>query len=164
MSKESGETIINSQITKMSPTDIDEVITMGLNTPEFQTGTEAAQFYSKETLERWVGHEDGVTIVSRVEKKLAGFFLGYYMEGPNDGYMNCIAVASEYRNQGIGGQLLESALSEFEQKGVGNIRCDHVFGVTEEDNMETLQFLEKHGLQKGKKFYYVETMLPRQAK
>ena len=161
MSQEAERKFTQASILPMEEQDLDFVIQMGLATSEFQTGTDSAQFYSRKTLERWVKHKNGVTLIARAKDEVVGFFLGYYMEGPNDGYMNCIAIADGYRGQGVGGQLLEQALTQLEQKGVDDIRCDHVFGVTEEDNQEAIRFLEKHGLQRGKKFYYVETMLPR---
>ncbi len=136
--------------------DIDKIIHIGLHTDELASGTNTNQFYSPKSLKCWINHEDGVALVAKVNDKLAGFFLGYCMVGPKDGYRNCIAVVPKYRNIGIGSQLLERALIIFEQKG-----CNHVFGLVEEHNLNTIHFLEKHGIKKGKKFYYMDTMLPR---
>ncbi len=151
----------NIEVSHIEESEIDQIISIGINTPEFKTGTEAAQFYSKETLADWINDPNGITLAARVEGRLAGFFLGYYMTGPNDGYMNCITVLPEYRGIGVGKQLQEKALHEFEHKGPEGRKCDHVFGLTEESNEATLKFAIESGLQVGKKFYYIETMLPR---
>lgn len=145
------ESIIN----RMTKQDIGKVISIGLETPEFRTDTSAEQFYSEQSLRRWVGDKGGVTLVARVNNEVVGFLLGYYMQGPNDGYLNCLAMLEAYRGRGVGKRLLEQALKEFEAKG-----CNHVFGVVKEDNKKTLNFFENNGLEIGESFRYVETMLP----
>lgn len=158
MSHETKEDTMSTHINQITLSDLDQVIPMGFKTPEFQTGTDAAQFYSRETLGRWIRDENGVTLVARVGDNFAGFILGYYMPGPNDGYLNCLVVNENYRNKGVGSKLLDEALTEFEKKGGG--RCNHVFGVVKPDNEPTLKLLQKHGFQIGETFRYVETMLP----
>ena len=153
--------VTNIEISPIAESDVDQIIYVGKNTPEFNTGTEAAQFWSKETLIGWVKDPNGITLAARIEGKLVGFFLGYYMAGPNDGYMNCITVLPEFRGMDVGKQLQEKALDEFALKGSEERKCDHVFGLTEEHNEVTLDFAREMGLQVGKKFHYIETMLPR---
>ena len=102
----------------MSEHDVTEVISLGTSTPEFNTGTTAKQFYYEQTLKKWARDPNGVTLVAKIGNTLAGFALGYYMAGPNDGYINCIAVNQGYRRRGIGKKLLQRALSEFKTKEV----------------------------------------------
>ena len=146
---------IKAIIKRMAEQDINKVISIGLEIPEFRTGTSAEQFYSKQSLKRWIGDENGVTLVARMNNEAVGFLLGYYMKGPNDGYLNCLAISEKYRGKGIGKKLLEQALGEFEAKG-----CNHIFGVVKEDNEKTLNFFENNGLEIGGSFRYIETMLP----
>ncbi|MBS3144654.1 GNAT family N-acetyltransferase [Candidatus Woesearchaeota archaeon] len=143
-------------IGQMSEKDIATVIAIGLQTPEFKTGTDAQQFYSNQTLRRWVADKNGVTLVAKTKERIVGFALGYYMAGPNDGYLNCVVVLPEYQRKSIGKRLLHKALSEFETKG----RCNHVFCVVKASNQSTLSFFENEGLQIGGTFRYVEVMLP----
>lgn len=135
--------------------DILEVISIGLNTPEFKTGTNAQQFYGEQTLKRWIVDPNGVTLVARIGGKIAGFSLGYYMAGPNDGYLNCVTVKPSYRGRGFGKKLLKRSLSEFLKKG----ECNHVFGVVGADNLQAIDFFKNNGLEIGKEFRYVERML-----
>lgn len=143
------------QILPMQAEDLETVIQIGLTTPEFQTGTDAAQFYSPETMKRWITDLNGVTLVAKVDKALAGFLLGAYMQGPNDAYFNCLVVLPEYQGQGIGSALLQTALDKFQKMG-----CDHVFGVVKDDNANTIKMMKKNRFQIGEVFRYVETMLP----
>jgi len=152
------------QVRQMRENDLDWVIELGQETPEFKTGTEAVQFYSHESLSRWVDDLNGVTLVAEVEGKLAGFLLGYYMAGPNDGYINCTVVDKEFRRRGLGEMLQDSALAEFEGKGPEGHKCDHVFCVVSETDEPMLNLKRKVGFEVGSKFYYVETMLPRKGK
>ena len=140
------------------------VMKVGLNTPEFKTGTDAAQFYSLETLKRWVNDFNGITLVAEYEENKAGFLLGYYMAGPNDGYINCTVVGSEYRRKGIGKALQEEVISKFELKGPEGHKCDHIFCVVGETDEPMLNLKRELGFDIGSKFHYVEMMLPRKGK
>lgn len=151
-------------IRRMKEDDLSWVIELGQNTPEFKTGTEAAQFYSLNSLQRWINDSNGVSIVAEIEGQRAGFLLGYYMAGPNDGYINCTVVDEVYRRKGIGIGLQEAALSEFETKGPEGHKCDHVFCVVSETDEAMLALKRQTGFEIGGKFHYVETMLPRRGK
>ena len=144
-------------IGKLSVTDISEVISLGLQTEEFQTGTDSAQFTSKETLEGWINDDNGVTLAAKVADELVGYVLGYYLQGPNDGYLNFLIVKQEYRGLGVGSNLLEKAIDEFKNKYGG--RCDHIFSLVKPDNEATLRLFEKYGFQIGETFNYVEKMI-----
>jgi len=157
---------LNEQINirRMREEDLNLVIKEGLNTPEFKTGTEATQFYGLETLKRWVNDPNGATLIAEHEGKIAGFLLGYYMSGPNDGYINCTVVLSEHRRKGVGTLLQEKAISEFEKKGPEGHKCDHIFCVVSETDTPMLNLKEKVGFEVGGKFHYVEMMLPHKGK
>ncbi len=149
----------------MQENDLLWVVELGQNTPEFKTGTEAAQFYSVGTLERWIKDPNGVTLIAEIEGKRTGFLLGYYMEGPNDGYINCIVVDETHRREGVGSALQEKALTEFEKKGPEGHRCNHVFCVVNESDKLMFNLMKKMDFDFSEtNFRYVETMLPRRGK
>ena len=154
----------NSLVRSMRQEDLDWVVALGTNTPEFNTGTEAAQFYGLKTLQRWIEDPNGITLVAEDEKRSAGFLLGYYMAGPNDGYINCLVVDGKFRKKGIGRLLQISALEEFAQKGPEENRCNHVFCVVSEGDKTMLDLARQTDFEIGRKFYYVETMLPQKGK
>lgn len=150
----------NIQLRQMRADDLDWVVTLGANTAEFRTDTDAAQFYSVASLKRWIKDSNGVTLTVEIDGQKAGFLLGYYMAGPNDGYINCTVVEPKYKNQGLGALLQKSALAEFEKKGTRNHPCDYVFSVVSEKNEPMLHLKKKLGFEVGSKFHYVEIILP----
>ncbi|SRR5258708_1163185 len=147
-------------IRQMVKEDLEWVIKTGLGTPEFKTGTNATQFYGEETLGRWIDDVNGITLVAEFNDQRTGFLLGYYMAGPNDGYINCTVVNQEERRRGIGKALQKSALYEFSQKGPEGGKCNHVFCVVNETDEPMLSLKKEVGFQVGDKFHYVEIMLP----
>lgn len=146
-------------VRKMTEGDVKWVVSVGENTPEFKTSTNAAQFFGNDTLRRWVNDPNGITLLAKVNGKPAGFLLGYYMTGPNDGYINCTVVASEFRRQGIGKELQEAAIEEFKQKGPEGHKCDHIFYVVGEEDEAMLDLSRQTGFEIGRRFHYVEKML-----
>ena len=72
-----------------------------------------------------------------------------------------ITVDDAYRGKGVGGQLLEKAIEEFSEKESDGLKCNRIFGVTEVENTATVEFMKKHGIVAGKKFFYLDAMLPR---
>ena len=157
MAREHEQPMLLAEVSRMSETDLDEVIAMGLSTPEIQTGTESPQFYFKDTLQRWIQSPNGILLVARVEGRLAGFRIADYNPDSRDGHLHVTVVNEEYRRRGVGGQLLDATLTELEKLG-----CNHVYCEVEEDNEATLQFFRKHGFEVGKKFFRVERGLPRE--
>ena len=144
------------KVEQMSEHDIEQVIAIGTTTSEFNTGTNAQQFYGTQTLKRWVKDPNGVTLVAKIGDNFTGFALGYYMTGPNDGYINCIVVDPGYRKKGIGKILLQQVLSGFKSKSE---RCNHIFCVVESDNTRALNFFRSQGLEIGREFRYLEKMI-----
>lgn len=142
------------KIDGMKEQDLEEVIALGNVCEGFQTGTNADQFYCKETLARWINDPNGVTLVARDEGKLAGFILGSYLTGPRGSYIHSIEVKEQYRRKGVGAKLVQKALEEFRQKG-----GVHVFCVVNDLNREALDFFKDQKFEVGKSFRYVEMML-----
>ena len=139
------------RVEKMKPEHLDWVIELGLSTSEFQTGTDAPQFYSKETLSRWIKGPNGVLLTALVNNNFAGFSITGYNPDSRDGYIHCIVVNGSYRKKGIGGNLLENTLSELKTKG-----CNHIFALVKEDNDDTKRFFERHNFEIGGAFNYTE--------
>lgn len=71
MNTEQEKPSLVADISRMTETDLDEVIAMGLATPEIQTGTDSPQFYYKETLQRWIQSTNGILLVARVDGNLS---------------------------------------------------------------------------------------------
>lgn len=155
---------VNVRIRLMNESDLKWVINLGENTPEFNTETGAAQFFSLETLKKWIHNPDGVTLTAEVDGQRAGFLLGFYMAGPNDGYINSTVVTQEHRRIGIGRRLQDRALEEFSKKGVKGNKCDHVWSFVNVGDTPMLNLKKSLGFEIGVRGHYVEIMLPRKDK
>jgi ribosomal protein S18 acetylase RimI-like enzyme len=142
------------EIDRMREEDLDEVMKMGFACEGFDTGTSADQFYSKETLQRWIYDSNGVTLVSRDEGKLTGFILGSFMTGPRGSYIHTIEVKEQYRGGGTGSKLVAEAINQFRKKG-----AVHLFCVVKDKNQPALELFKKEGLEIGEQFRYVEMMI-----
>ncbi len=144
------------QIERMDAEDIDEVVALGLATPEFQTGTEAPQFYSKETLTNWVDSRAGTCLlVALVNGEFAGFSISSYNPHSRDGYLHCSAVVEKFRRRGIRSRMLGCTLTELKQLG-----CNNVFCLVHPNNEAALALFKKHGFEIGSLFRYVQRGLP----
>ncbi|SRR6266567_7160747 len=145
-------------VERMSESDLSEVINLGLSSAEADTGTDSPQFYSKETLSRWVQSPNGVLLVARVEGKFAGFILTAYNPDSNDAYIHEVAVTEQFRGRGVADKLLDQTLTALEKTA-----CDHVFCLTKPSNNPAQKLLQKHGFAMGDTFLYADRMLPRKA-
>jgi len=69
-------------------------------------------------------------------------------------------VREDYRNQGIGSQMMEQTLSVLESQ---KDDCNHVFGLVRIENKNMLSIMSKYGFAHGNGFYYIDMMLPRKS-
>lgn len=145
-----------ADIRRMQQTDIEKVAELGSSLEELQTGTESPQFYSEETLSRWIKSPNGILLVAEVKGVFAGFSLTAYNPDSRDGYIHTICVAPEFGRQYIGSHLLEKTLIELHEK----TDCNHVYGLIRPTNKPSKKLFEKHGFIVGKTFSYVDRELP----
>lgn len=86
-------------------------------------------------------------IVSEFNGEVVGFIHQIYVVDPFHGGLNSYVVSlfvkESCRKMGIGSQLVRKALESAEKRGVIEVHVD-----TEESNMNTIRFYEKHGFRK----------------
>lgn len=145
-----------TNIRRMRQADIEKVVELGLSLEQLQTGTESPQFYSGETISRWIKSHNGILLVAEVKGVFAGFSLTAYNPDSRDGYLHTICVAPEFRRQYIGSHLLEETLIELHEK----TDCNHVYCLIRPTNKPSKKLFEKHGFIVGKTFSYVDRELP----
>ncbi|MBI5356509.1 GNAT family N-acetyltransferase [Candidatus Collierbacteria bacterium] len=63
-----------------------------------------------------------------------------------------------YQRQGIAGQLLQKTIKLLEERPND---CNHVFCDIQEENETSLNLFKRHNFQIGRKFRYIDLMLPR---
>lgn len=147
---------MDAVIRRMEEKDLNLVIQLGEIASEFKTGTETSQFYSYETLARWIRSRNGVLLVAEVETRFAGFIIVGYNSDSRDAYIHCLLVVEELRGQGIGDQLVEEVTCSL--VGLG---CNHIFLLTSIENTKATEFFIKHGFSVGGLFRYLDKTLPK---
>lgn len=112
--------------------------------PLKSTNPNNATQYKNELLES-IKNQHGELLLAKVNNKVVGL-VGWFLEEEFEfdepyGYISDIVVSKEYRGQGIGNKLLQTALSHI--KTTTKVKRIHI-GVLL-DNSETRNFYEKAG-------------------
>jgi ribosomal protein S18 acetylase RimI-like enzyme len=149
---------LRADITKMQEGDLDQVISLSSSSTELQTGTNSPQFYSRETLSRWIQSLNGILLVAKVNDVFAGFSITAYNPDSRDGYIHTVDVAPQFQSKGIGSQLIDKTLVELERTD-----CNHVYCLIQPTNESSKALFSKFGFEVGEAFNYVERELPRNA-
>ena len=85
---------------------------------------------------------DVVRVARNAEGEDAGLLM-LKMVAEGAGYVYYVAVPPRFRKRGIGGRLLDDAVSYFEQRGV-----PHVYASVEEDNIESKTLFSSRGFER----------------
>lgn len=145
-------------IVSMANKDIDSVRSIGLQVKEFDVGTETPSFYTQSALIRMAKDRSCICLVAKVKGLLVGFILTSILAAARDAYIHTIMVLPKYRKQGIAGQLLQETLKRLKEK---TDDCNHVFGDIQEENEASLNLFKRNNFQVGRKFRYIDLMLPK---
>lgn len=141
-------------IREMESGDLDGVIQLAISCHELSTGTNAPQFWGRQTLERWIHGRLGVLLVGYRGTLLVGFLVSSFNPDSRDAYINSIVVASQERGRGIGALLLTAAEAQLQNMG-----CNHIFGLIKPDNLGSAHLFQKRGFQAGAQFVYWQKTL-----
>lgn len=143
-------------VRQMAESDIAQVVQLGNMLAELETGGDAPQFYSPETLLAWSKNEDqGVLLIAEDDGAVVGFSLTSILAGAKDAYLHDIGVAPIRRAEGVGKLLLESTIRE-----LGAHAVNRIFGVVQAENTIGLNFFTEAGFgQSPKPFIYVQKMI-----
>lgn len=90
--------------------------------------------------------QNGIIKIDMVFDSATNKYVGYCLSSieNNSGEIESIYIEKQYRKFGIGGQLMESALTWFKANGITNIQIGVVYA-----NDETLPFYERYGFYIG---------------
>jgi ribosomal protein S18 acetylase RimI-like enzyme len=134
-------------IARACATDYDQVKSLLVS----ELGTNPDSF-TKEKFEAAILQFGKYYLVAKIGGKAVGFVSGFDDTGIFYGYMGRLVVDPEYRNQGIGTQLVEACLEEFRKAGVAS-----VFAGVRRDNAASKELLSKAGFKGGD---YIQVMNP----
>lgn len=114
--------LTEAQITEMQTSDYDEMYELWRSTP----GICISSADTRENIEKFLDRNKGLSFVCRCEGKLVGTVLCGH-DGRR-GYMYHVAVAPEFRGNGIGKRIVARSLEQLKAEGIG--RC-HLFVIAE---------------------------------
>ena len=137
------------KILPLATEDLEAVMEISKNTPEFNIGSEAPQFYGLKSLATWVDDPKSVSFVAKDGDKVVGFLLGQVILG-RDGMINMSVVDKTYRGQGIATQLQKLAETKFAEKG-----CNRIWSTVETDNEPMLKLKKKLGFSWGRQTFKI---------
>lgn len=106
------------EISEMQMEDYEEVIALWKKAE----GVSLSQADERQNIGRFLIRNPGMSFVARHNDRIVGAVLAGH-DGRR-GFLHHLAVASEYRNHGIGRILVEKALARIQAEGIG--KC-HVF-------------------------------------
>ena len=136
-------------IQNISREDVDEIIRLGLSTPELHVQSEKPMYYSKEALASFITSPTDIHLVAKVNNKIAGYRLATFNPYLKEAYLLDMVVKPEFRRKGIASELYKKTFEILEAKG-----CQWMWTLVKEDNTLMQQILKKKGFQKGSKFYF----------
>lgn len=157
MVEEQHKNVSQISIHRMMSDQVDEVYNLGIQTPQLGTGTETPQMYSKEALQRAINDPDHILLVAVENRKVIGFSITGIDNALRDAEMHELSVAEQYRQSGIGSQLVEETLRILEE----TTDVNHVVGHVQVENVQMQKFLQDRNFLKGRNFTWMEIMLPR---
>lgn len=139
----------NIVITLMLESDIDEVIELGLATKELQVSEDKSMYYGEEVLSSAIKSENEICLVAKVNGKFAGFKIVHFNPVFKEVYFSDIAIKPEFRGMGIGQKLYQKTFELIKE-----LKPDWIWALVHEDNDKMVNFMEKQGFTKGRKFYF----------
>lgn len=133
----------------MLASDADDVISLGLATKELQVEDDKSMYYGAKELSAATKSENEICLVARVDGKFAGFRIAHFNPIFREGYLSDIAIKPEYRKMGIGQLFYKKTIEILKEK-----HADWAWALVYENNDNMVNFMEKQGFVKGRKFFF----------
>ena len=135
--------------------DLDEIIQIGLTTPELQVAEESPGYYPKEMLESFIQSPDDIYLVAKIDGKIAGYRIATYNKYMKEAYLSDIVVKPEYRGHGVATKLYEKTFEILNKK-----KCYWIWALVRDTNTNMSGILQKKGFHKGEKFNFFYKLPP----
>lgn len=145
---------MNVSIRPMTEEDVDYVHASGVQVEAFQTTSAEADetpFWPKDRLRRWVQSGEDVLLVAETEKKIVGYFLSHLHETTGTAYIENVYVEENYRQQGIGEQLVREGVKRIVANG-----GRYISALTKPDNEAMQELLKKVDFNQGDTFVWMD--------
>ena len=105
---------------------------------EMEKGVHLGRSDAPEEIEKKISRDPDLFLVAETDERIIGSVIGGY-DGRR-GLLYHLAVAKEFRHQGVGGQLLQEIEERLRSKG-----CLKCYLMVTPDNSEVERFYEKRG-------------------
>lgn len=106
-------------------------------------------FWSIEQLKDWVETNEDVLLIAKEDDEVIGFALTSYHKATRKAVLENFFILQNWRNKGVGSQLMEEILIQLKNKNVSYI-C---FLVPVEE-VEELSYFQRRGFEKGRGFVW----------
>lgn len=138
--------------------DLEELFSLGKNTPELRTSA-TEEFMDKEELKWCIANPECVFLVAEEDQKLCGFIYANAKdkERPFPNKYACLvylAVLPEFRKKGVATLLYEECEKKLKEMGI-----NWLYGWAKADGVPILSFLEGRRFQKGQEYVWMDKRL-----
>lgn len=140
-------TSVDIEITNIQEEDIDEIIQMGLSTPELHVQDETPAYYSKDMLTSFIKSPKDIYLVTKINGEIAGYRLATYNPYLQEAYLIDMVVKPKYRRLGVAIKLY---IKTFEI--LNKTDCQWIWVLAKERNEKIKEILKKQGFMKGEHF------------
>jgi ribosomal protein S18 acetylase RimI-like enzyme len=146
--------MIDITIEDIRESDLDEIIQMGLSTPELHVDSEPV-YYSKSQLESFLQSPDDIHIVARIDGKIAGYRLATCNIYLKEAYLIDLVVKPEYRRMGVATKLYKETFRRLTEKDIQWAWC-----LIKDENVKMKEFAESKGFSRGTQFNFYYKVAP----
>lgn len=145
-----GKEKLEYKIRKPKEEDIPQIMEIGKST----TGVSPeSSFWSEEQIKRWIKSGD-VLLVAEIEGEVIGLVFSQFNKPTGKATIENLIVKEEYRNRGIGTDLLNQCLDKLKAKGAA-----YICALVKTDNKPTIEFILKQGFHRGYDFTWLEKII-----
>ena len=130
--------------------DLDQVYRLGVNVAEFETSRNVVTFWPREILKNLVAKNDVLFKIAEIGGEIVGFMILNLNLSLKKGELENMFVEPDFREKGIGKELLREIIAEAKNRGV-----EFIVGLEN----EATEFLLKNGFAKGKTFTWLDLVL-----
>jgi ribosomal protein S18 acetylase RimI-like enzyme len=144
------------KIRKTKIDDFEELYALGKNTPELIVSADE-EFMEAKTFKGFITDKNCVFLLAESEKKIIGFILAHtewvnLIAKDKYVYLCYLAVAPEFRRQGVASKLYSECIAMLKKKGATSI-----YSWANADSDDSIaHFLEKQGFAKGHKYVWMD--------
>ncbi len=139
--------------------DINKIHKLGESIDEFNTTEKVVTFWPKHILRNCIKSKTDWLLIAQENSKIIGFIICNNSPIFKKAVIENIYVSPLHQRKKVGEKLLKSLFKKIESTD-----CEYIVVFTEDNNSTALDFFIKNGLNKGKKFIWIDKVLSKEFK